>query len=244
MIEKMPNYISIAFVSIIVITVMIVYWIIKNSNNEIVRKKATWIVLGLILWLAIQVFLTIKGLYSDSLNSIPPKILLFGVLPNIAVIFVIFLTQKGRNFIDSLSLKRITILSIVRIPIEFVLLWLFIYKAIPQSMTFEGQNFDIVMGLTAPLIIYFGFKKCIINWQGILIWNVIGILLLLNVVITGLFSAPFPLQKFAFEQPNVGLLYFPFSWLPTFIVPIVILGHLISIRQLIKLKKNAIKQCI
>lgn len=51
-------------------------------------------------------------------------------------------------------------------------------------------------------------------------------------------STPSPLQKFAFDQPSIAILYFPFSWLPTFIVPIVLLGHLVSIRQLLKEKTN------
>jgi hypothetical protein len=51
-------------------------------------------------------------------------------------------------------------------------------------------------------------------------------------------STPSPLQKIAFDQPNIAILNFPFSWLPTFIVPIVLLGHLVSIRQLLKEKTN------
>ena len=66
--------------------------------------------------------------------------------------------------------------------------------------------------------------------------NFICLVLLLNIVINALFSAPSPLQKFAFDQPNIAILNFPFSWLPTFIVPIVLFGHLTSIRQLTKIK--------
>jgi len=54
--------------------------------------------------------------------------------------------------------------------------------------------------------------------------------------VNALFSAPSPIQKFAFDQPNIAILNFPFSWLPTFIVPIILFGHLTSIRQLIKYK--------
>jgi hypothetical protein len=70
----------------------------------------------------------------------------------------------------------------------------------------------------------------------ILIWNFICLGLLANIVVNSLFSTPSPIQKFSFEQPNIAILYFPFSWLPTFIVPIVLFGHLISIRQLLKQK--------
>ncbi|MDB6080057.1 MAG: putative transrane protein of unknown function, partial [Akkermansiaceae bacterium] len=47
-----------------------------------------------------------------------------------------------------------------------------------------------------------------------------------------LLSAPFPFQRLALDQPNVAILSFPFIWLPTFIVPVVLFTHLASIRQL------------
>ena len=63
--------------------------------------------------------------------------------------------------------------------------------------------------------------------------------LLANIVINAILSSPFPLQQFAFDQPNIAILYFPFSWLPTFVVPVVLFCHLASIRQLLK-KEDAV----
>lgn len=149
---------------------------------------------------------------------------------------LLFVTKKGRKFIDSLPLKNLTWLNTVRVPVEIVLYWLFINNAIPKLMTFEGHNFDIIAGLTAPIIAYYGVSKKTISKPIILFWNFICLGLLINIVVTAFFSAPSPLQKFAFEQPNIAILNFPFNWLPTFIVPIVLLGHLVSIRQLLKSK--------
>jgi hypothetical protein len=175
-------------------------------------------------------------MYNTDTNVFPPKLMLFGILPAILVIILPFLTRSGREFIDSLPLKNLTYLNVVRIPVEIVLFWLFVYKAIPELMTFEGRNFDIISGITAPFIAYFGLTKTKLSKQMILIWNFICLGLLANIVVNSLFSTPSPIQKFAFEQPNIAILYFPFSWLPTFIVPIVLFGHLTSIRQLLKEK--------
>ena len=128
-------------------------------------------------------------------------------------------------------------MNIIRIPIEIILYWLFLYKTIPELMTFEGRNFDIIAGISAPYIVYFGFKKTKLSKKAILAWNIICLGLLLKIIANALLAAPSPIQKFAFDQPNIAILYFPFSWLPTFIVPIVLFGHLVSIRQLIKNKK-------
>ena len=234
MIESLPLYISLIFIFITLITLGLFYWVIRSATNPIFQKKSNLITTILIAWLILQAFLGLNQVYSQNLDTLPPKIFLWGILPNIIVYILLFSTQKGREFMDSLSLKKLTYINIIRIPVEFVLLWLFLNGAIPEIMTFKGWNFDILAGLTAPFIIYFGFAKKLLSTKIILIWNIGCLVLLLTIVVIALLSSPFPLQKLAFEQPNIGLLYFPFNWLPAFIAPIVIFGHLVSIRQLTK----------
>jgi hypothetical protein len=126
-----------------------------------------------------------------------------------------------------------TLLHIVRIPVEIVLFWLFLYKVVPELMTFSDRNLDILSGLTAPLVYYFGFSKRRLNPKLMLSWNIICLGLLINIVVHAIFAAPFPFQQLAFDQPNIAVLYFPFVWLPCCIVPLVFFSHLASIRQLI-----------
>jgi hypothetical protein len=236
MIENLPIYISLTFGLTTIATLLFFIWAIRNSNSELTRKRATPIFIGLTIWLAIQAVLTLNNIYNSDTNAFPPKIILTGILPTILTIILLFATSKGRQFIDSLPLKNLTYLNIVRIPVEIILFWLFLNKAIPELMTFEGRNFDILAGFSAPIIAYFGLTKTKLKRNTILLWNIICLGLLTNIVVTALFSAPSPIQKFAFDQPNIGILNFPYSWLPTFIVPIVLFGHLTSIRQLLKNK--------
>ena len=99
-------------------------------------------------------------------------------------------------------------------------------------MTFEGNNLDIISGVTAPLVYYFAFVLKKLSPRILLIWNFLCLALLLNVVTTAILSTPTPFQKFAFDQPNIGIGYFPFVLLPAVLVPIVLFSHLASIRQL------------
>jgi hypothetical protein len=234
MIDNLPTYITLVFGLTTVATLLLFIWTISNSNSELTRKKSTFVFLGLSIWLIMQAILTIKNIYNTDTNAFPPKLMLFGIFPAILAIVLLFVMSKGRQFIDSLPLKHLTYLNIVRVPVEIVLLWLFRNKAVPELMTFEGRNFDIIAGITAPIIAYLGFTTMKISSKVMLIWNFICLGLLINIVVNALFSAPSPIQKFAFEQPNIAILNFPFSWLPTFIVPIVLFGHLTSIRQLLK----------
>ena len=240
MIDNLPTYISLSFGLTTVATLLLFIWTIKNSNSEITRKKAAPIFIGLTIWLTIQAVFNLKNIYNSDTNTFPPKIILTGILPTIFTIILLFATSKGRQFIDSLPLKNFTYLNIMRIPVEIILFWLFLNKAIPELMTFEGRNFDILAGISAPFVAYFGLTKTKLNRQTILLWNFICLMLLANIVVNALFSAPSPIQEFAFDQPNIAILYFPFTWLPTFIVPIVLFGHLTSIRQLVKYKTEFI----
>jgi hypothetical protein len=236
MIDNLPTYITLTFGLTTVATLLLFIWIIRSSNSETTRKKSTIIFICFTIWLIVQAVLTLNNIYNTDTNSFPPKIILTGILPAILTLLFLFLTAKGRQFIDSLPLKNLTYLNIVRIPVEIVLFWLFLNKSIPELMTFQGRNFDLIAGITAPLVAYFGFTKQKISRKAILIWNFICLGLLINIVVNALLSAPSPIQKFAFEQPNIALFNFPISWLPTFIVPIVLFGHLTSIRQLLKQK--------
>ena len=182
------------------------------------------------VWIAIQGYLGFSGFYLDTI-SMPPRFLV--MLPPVFItILILFNTKNGSKFIDSFDLKTLTLLHTVRIPIEICLLWLFIADAIPQLMTFEGRNFDIIAGITAPIVFFLYFVRNQISKKVLLAWNIIMFLLLINIIVNALLSAPLPFQQFAFDQPNVGILYLPYVWLPSFIVPTVFFSHLVAFRKL------------
>ncbi len=220
--ENLPIYISIVFALTTLLTVGIFYSAASNSKTTL---------LILLVWLGLQTFIGLSGFYTVT-DTIPPRFLLL-ILPPLLLIIILFTTLKGRQYIDSLDIKTLTLLHTVRIPVELVLFWLSVNKAVPELMTFEGRNLDILSGLTAPFIFYFGFIKKSLNKKVILFWNFICTGLLLNIVINAILSAPFPFQQFAFDQPNIAVLHFPFNWLPSCVVPLVLFSHLASIRQLL-----------
>ena len=233
MIKSLPIFISIIFILNTCLTLWLFYHAISRATTPKMRNKAVPIIFALTGWLIVQAALALIHVYSDNSKAVPPKLLVLGILPALVVIALTFLTRAGRNFIDSLPLSNMTWIHVVRIPVEIGLLVLFIHKAVPQAMTFEGRNFDILSGLTAPFIAYFGFTKNKLKRPALLLWNFICLGLLFNIVITAILSAPLAVQRFAFDQPNIAILHFPFCWLPVFIVPVVLFSHLVTIRQLI-----------
>jgi hypothetical protein len=196
-------------------------------------KAASWnrpAFITLTAWIAIQVAVSCSGFYTN-VAGIPPRFAIAVVPPLLGILFL-FAIPKGRHFLDTLDLSALTLLHTVRIPVEIVLLSLFVQRTIPQEMTFEGRNFDILSGITAPLMYYLSRRHY--NTKLLLLWNIVCVCLLLNVVITAVLAAPFTFQQIAFRQPNIAVLYFPFALLPSVIVPLVLLSHLAAIRQLLR----------
>jgi hypothetical protein len=184
----------------------------------------------------VTAFLAIGGFYSQFQFS-PPRVMTFAVLPAMLLILLFFVFFR-QNFIERLSLKTLTWLHIVRIPVEIVLLLLFQNGLVPQEMTFEGRNFDILSGLTAPVVALLGFNGSKAKRGVLIIWNLATLLLLINVVAIAVLSFPSPFQRFGLAQPNVGVAYFPYIWLPTIIVPAVLFSHLTALWRLIFRQKT------
>ncbi|MET4141021.1 hypothetical protein [Pedobacter sp. UYP1] len=218
----LPIYIKLIFILSTIFSVLMLY---KASNYS----KS--IILILLCWLALQAIISLSGFYTVTSTN-PPRFALL-IFPPVILIAVSFFTRKVRNMLNGFSLKTLTLLHLVRIPVEIGLYCLCLHRVVPEIMTFEGRNFDILCGLTAPIVYYFGYIKKVLNSKVLIAWNILCLLSLANIVTTAVLSSPFPIQQFAFNQPNLALLYFPFVWLPCCIVPSVLLAHLITIKRLI-----------
>ena len=225
-----PTYIAGFFILIVLFTLFMVRRILAGS---VIKGKGRIIFAGLAIWLIVQALLALNGVYNANLEHLPPKILVFGILPSFIFVIMVMLTKAGRQFTDGLPLQWLTYFSVVRIFVEIGLLLLYLNKAVPKLMTFEGGNLDILSGVSALIVGYIAFTNRAVRRTLLLVWNFICLALLFNIVARALLSAPFPSQKLGFDQPNMAILYFPIVWLPTFIVPLVFFSHLVSIRQLI-----------
>jgi hypothetical protein len=230
MIENLPGYVSITFILTTFLTVGIFLYALKRGAFTSTPTKILSFLLP--FWLIFQATLGVGGFYLVT-DAIPPRLMLFALFPAFFTIILLFIFAR-ESLIERLPLQTLTYLHVIRIPVELVLLWLYQGGQVPQLMTFEGRNFDILSGLTAPLVAWLAFRHGKVNRPLLLVWNLLALGLLVNIVTHAILSFPFPFQQLAFEQPNRGVLYFPFIWLPAIIVPIVLFCHLASLWQLIR----------
>lgn len=219
-----------AAILFIITTFLAAYLFYRASNKS---NTSLIIIFG---WMIIQSVISLTGFYFNEFTK-PPRFIALG-LPPVVFIIILFSTTKGKVFINKLNIRWLTVLQSIRILVEIVLYMLFISKSIPQIMTFEGRNFDILAGISAPIVYYLAFKKQTLSKKLLLIWNILSLLLLFNIVVIAALSLQTTLQQFALDQPNIALTYFPFIWLPSVVVPIVLLSHLASLKQILSYSKN------
>ncbi|MBD0404917.1 hypothetical protein [Flammeovirga sp. EKP202] len=224
MIEHLPSLINLTFIGICILTIGLFYF----SNGR--PKKITILI---ITWSVFQSIVAYTGFYQTT-DSIPPR---FGLVLLPATLLMIYglLPKQQLWFIENRNTKTSTFLHSVRFPIEIVLFALYMHKMIPELMTFEGRNYDILIGITSPIVglLYLNQK---VSRQALIGWNIVGLALVLFILFNGILSSELPFQQFGFEQPNRAINYFPFVLLPATIVPIVIWTHLSDI---IKLRKES-----
>jgi len=231
--DGVPAYVSIVFILTTFLTVGFLLQAVKAAGLQTLPAKILLFLLP--LWILLTGILAVGGFYLKT-DAVPPRMLVAGVLPTLVVI-AIYLVFFRKTFVERLPLRLLTLLHVVRIPVELVLYWLFLAGAVPQVMTFEGRNFDIATGILAVILYFVAFRDNEPKRWLLVAFNILGLVLLGNIVSIAVMSLPTPLQRMSLEQPNIAVLYFPYAWLPTIIVPIVLFSHLAALWQLLKRKQ-------
>jgi len=118
-----------------------------------------------------------------------------------------------------------------RLPLECLMHRAADEGVMPAQMSYSGWNFDIVTGITAIPVAFLlarGFRHA----RAIAVtWNVMGSLLLINILTIAMLSTPL-VAAFGAERTNTWVAYPPYVWLPTMMVVCAITGHLVIFLKL------------
>jgi hypothetical protein len=226
--DTVPAYVSIVFILTTFAAIGFFLQAIKSAGINSLPSRI--LVFLLPLWIIFQGVLAVGGFYQN-ISGIPPRLPLFGPFPALLLIISYFLLFR-KSFIERLPLRLLTLVHIVRMPVELVLYWLFLGGMVPHVMTFAGRNYDIASGIMALVVYFIAFREKTTSKWLLVGFNILGLLLLVNVVSIAILSLPTQFQQLGFDQPNRAVLYFPYIWLPTIIVPIVFFAHLASLWKL------------
>lgn len=227
-----PNLLSTAFFLCIVIslTAALIYGVyLANLTNRSLKKnarrEATFVAIAVLGWIGIFSVL-VESHYAE-LHPIPGLPILFGLVIFSSTLFG--LSPWGKRLAVGLPLPALVGFQAFRLPLELVLHEWVAQGSIPASMSWNGQNFDIITGLLALIVtpLVYRFKNA--AW----IVNGVGSLLLLNVMRVVVFSSPLPFA-WSVNPPLQLIFYSPYFLIAPICVGGAIAGHVILTRALLK----------
>lgn len=184
----------------------------------------------LLLWIMFQSALALNRWYMDRHSTWPHW--LFAVFFPSLLIIVQRVLPRTRNWTKSIRQSGLLWIHLLRIPLAWLLAWLSVDHQLPARWTYFGWNFDIAFGITAPILALFWQKGYRGVW--VRIWHLAGLASLIWLWIGSLLSTAGAWQVWDINTPNYAFVHFPFIWIPTFVLPILIWSHSLSLQKINK----------
>jgi hypothetical protein len=221
---------STLFLGFVAATAAIVIAVIARYVD---RPAAFPVLVGLSVWFSYAGLLGYFGVLKNTATR-PPGIA-FLVVPVFVFLFIFIVavvrSSAGARLALAFPLWIILGLQSFRVGVELFLHQLWINGLVPKMLTFEGANVDIYIGASAPLIAWFSTRGRL-GMRLALAWNVLGLLVLTNVVTRAVLTTPGPFNLIHAEVPNRMLGTFPFLFIPGFFVPLAVVLHVLAMRAI------------
>jgi hypothetical protein len=197
-------------------------------------RQATWLTAAVVLAAWLIVAWLLAGLGAFAPGGRIPLLPLAIVLP----LVVGFLALRGagpiRAAIDAVPPAWLVGLQVYRVlGGNFVVLWAF--GAIPGVFALPAGLGDMAVGLLAlpaAIAVASGTQG---GRAAAIAWNLLGIADLASAVTLGSLTVPGPLQALALDHPNLLAGIYPTVMTPAFAVPLSLILHGLSLRQLRRL---------
>lgn len=222
-----PLYPTILFVLTIGIVVGLIVRLLRTINiTPRARKLSIGILIG---WMTVLGILSVQGFFLE-FTSIPPRQALL-VIPSFILIGLLTLNTRRWNIINLVPPALVIGIQAFRLPLEITLHELYREGWVAQEMTWSGFNFDVITGIIALPVMWLAVvKKALPRWT-VLAFHCFGLCTVTIVATTGILSVPLPFQVLHTTPANIFTSTFPYSWLPSILVPVAVFAHILGLRQ-------------
>ncbi len=223
--SMLPDWLKLAFLGVVAMGVsalLVGFRLLGRSGPSALGMRVI-----LLSWLMVPALFAIRGSIAV-FDAVPPMLMRF-IVPIALLVTAFAFSRWGRRAALELPLSLLVGFQVFRFPLELILHALYDAGQLPREMTFSGYNFDILTGVSA-FVLWVLLRTRDVPKRWILAWNVLGTVLLVTVVTIAILSFPQPFGLFTTKTRIVA--YFPWVWLPTFLVPLALLGHLLVFRRL------------
>jgi hypothetical protein len=169
----------------------------------------------------------------------PPLALLVAVAaPPVLFVLSLAASERLRSFALGLDLRLVTMLQAWRV-LGAVFLVLYAQGTLPGLFAWPAGLGDVAVGVAAPFVVL-AMIKGRSGWQGrLLALNVGGLVDFLAAVGTGLLTSRTSLGVLAGEIDSGIMLELPLALIPTFLVPLFTILHVVSLLQLRQARRRA-----
>jgi hypothetical protein len=212
-----------AFTIIVVAVLMAFIAGVSHAYRDRPPTRARVIALALIYLILVGVVVDTGALAALPLSGMP---FFFGTV--LIVSLFAGLSPLGGRMATTIPIAALVGFQAFRLPLELVLHSWAGQGTIPETMTWSGQNWDIVSGVVAIMAAPLAGRSRAIAWAA----NVVGGLLLLNVTRVALMSSPLPFA-WGVEPPLVLALHLPYAYVGPVCVGGALIGHVVLTRALL-----------
>ena len=203
---------------------------VRRSNGAITTRLPMIVLVSLIGWCVYVFALDKLGLIRTF--ELPPRLPLFVILPAFVLIGIVLTRSITSKILERTAVHFLIAFQWFRIIVEFVIYRAYLQGVLPEAVTFDGGNFDIWVGISALPVALLA-RNGRLTPQVLIGWNILGILVLANTVRVFLSTAFFS------DAPELGLEFteVPYVYIAALFMPLAMLVHGLSIKQLVKLKR-------
>ena len=212
-----------AFVAIVMAVVVAFLWAVHRSYRT--GRAVAGAAFALAAWLgglsALIASGRMPGLPLSGLPLFFAPILLLGIGAG--------LSPLGGKLATGVPLAALVGFQVFRLPLELVLHAWAAQGVIPETMTWTGQNWDIVSGVTALISAPLATRHRV----AARVANIVGFALLVNVMRVAVLSSPLPFG-WGQQPPLLLALHLPYAFIGPICVGGALFGHVVLTRALWK----------
>jgi hypothetical protein len=204
-------------------------WAGKRLGQETAVRRRRLVLVGgaVVAWAVITALAAASGVLRQ-FDATPPP---FGILAVavIAIGIAVPFSRLGTLLVRGLPLWALVGFQVFRLPLELLMHRAYVEGVMPVQMSYSGQNYDILTGISAGALGLWLWRRDGPRWL-VAAWNVLGFALLVNIVAIAIVSTP-RFAWFGSERLNTFVTYPPFVWLPAILVVAALIGHLLVWRR-------------
>ena len=206
-------------------------WRRSGATESAARRAAVIVAVDAAAWMTLTWVAAMSGVLQQWNRRPPPFLLL--IVGMVAISLILAFGRVGMRIAQHIPVWTLVAIQGFRLPLELAMHALVARGIMPLQMSYSGRNFDIVTGASAILVAVLA-KKGLGGRRLVAVWNVLGLVLLLNVVSVAIASMPL-LRLFGDDRVVTFVTYPTFVWLPAVMVLAALAGHLVIFRALRRL---------